>query len=156
MRSTFGKCWIAAVASLALIASLTACGAESVTATSVQMSGAVGGVLAQAANCTKQRDQNTVMITDTINGKLYMFQIVFQIVATHYHGAGTYNTGATEGEPVVTVVDESSGDNWVSQYSDNPGTIIINAGETSGYINATLVSNSDHSHMMVTGQWVCG
>ncbi len=156
-----------AVALLSLMASLAACGGASsastgtntsggsaggsATASSVRLSGTITGVLKNAANCAKESDQNTIVITDTINGKLYLFQIV----ATHYHGAGTYTTGTTEGEPVVNITDEASGGDWVSQYSDTPGTIVVNTGETAGTINVTLVNQSDKTNVTASGAWAC-
>jgi hypothetical protein len=165
MRSASRRWPLVAVTTCVLILLLSACGSSANVGASasstpgtggssspnIQLSGALTGTLTQAANCTKTSDQLTIVITATANGNLYLFGIV----ATHYHGAGTYTTGTTEGEPVVNVNDESAGGNWVSQYTNTPGTIVVNAGETSGTVNATLVNDSDHSTVTSSGTWAC-
>jgi hypothetical protein len=156
---------------LVLLSALAACGSAgtsgtgsaspngsggngSTAASHLTLAGAVTGTIASVGTCSPASDALFKPVwTETIGGKLYLFQIAL----THYTGASTYTTGQTEGSPTVDLTSESDGTGWHSQLSSQTGTIVLNSDLKSGTVDAVLTQDSGSSPatVHVTGSWVC-
>lgn len=147
---------------LSFIFSLAACGGSSSDGTpstsgnvsNLTFTGAVAGSITSEGSCTKSSIGLNAIWTQPINGKLYLFQIT----PTHYNGAGTYTTDTTAGSPSVSITDQSIGGTttWLSQHSSQPGTIIVNANQTSGTVDDIMTGDdAGKTTVHVTGTWTC-
>ncbi len=149
---------------LALLLTLAACGGGSSDqsggpgsggqSSSLALSGAVTGAIASVGTCALAAgDLFKPVWTETIGGKLYLFQIVI----AHYKGAATYTTDQTEGSPAVDLTSEADGAGWHSQFTTHPTSIVLNADLKSGTVDGVLTrdSGSPPTTVHVSGSWVC-
>ena len=172
-RARFHRLHMAASVALAVafLCALAACGSAGTTSTGsasqngsggsgstaashLTLAGAVTGSIVSVGTCSPASDGLFKPVwTETIGGKLYLFQIAL----THYTGAGHYTTDQTEGSPTVDLTSESDGTGWHSQLSTQTDTIVLNSDLKSGTVDAVLTqdSGSPPATVHVTGSWVC-
>ncbi|MGZ3583118.1 MAG: hypothetical protein ACXVCT_10240 [Ktedonobacterales bacterium] len=120
----------------------------------ITLSGAVTGTISSVGTCAPaSSDLFKPVWTATIGGKLYLFQLVL----THYKGAGSYTTDQTEGSPAIDLTSESDGAGWHSQYSTQSSTITLSGDLLSGTVDGILTQDgaSPASTVHVSGSWVC-
>jgi hypothetical protein len=119
--------------------------------TSIKFTGDFQGALTSIGSCGISMGDYKAIWYDTIGRDFYSFQIL----ATKYKGPGAYTTGPGEGPPNVGMTNQTTSKGFYSQYSTVTGTIVVNADETSGTINVTLVSDDKAKTTVASGSWVC-
>jgi hypothetical protein len=119
--------------------------------TSIKFTGDFQGSLLSIGSCGISMGDYKAIWYDTIGNDFYSFQIL----ATKYKGPGQYTTGPGEGPPNIGLTSQTTSKGFYSQYSKVTGTIVVNADETSGSINVTLVSDDKTKTTVASGSWIC-
>jgi hypothetical protein len=164
-RSHFTRLRPAATLALGLGLCCAACGGSSSTTSGgvtnggpnagggsqLNFTGTVAITLTGKATCKTDGGAFQGDVSQTIGDKVYLFQFI----APHYSGAGTYAIDPTDSIPEA-VLNNEVGTTWDSQHSANPGSIVVNAGAQSGTISGTLVDHDTNQTVSVSGTWSCG